>query len=57
MTYITKYLPSLENLKKELENNPEAIKFYVKYQGYTGDVDAMNYLKTQITKYYESKKN
>jgi hypothetical protein len=57
MTYITKYLPSLENLKKELENNPEAIQYYVKYQGYHGDVDTINYLETQIKKYYESKKN
>ena len=28
MTYITKHLPSLEALKKELETHPEKIKYY-----------------------------
>jgi len=27
MTYITKHLPSLEELKKELEEQPEKIKY------------------------------
>ena len=37
MTYITKHLPSLEELKKELETNPEKIKYYTKYEGFDGD--------------------
>jgi hypothetical protein len=57
MTYIVKYLPLLEQLKNELENNPENIKHYIKYEGYSGSSDSIDYLETKIKEYYESKKN
>ena len=57
MTFIVKYLPLLEQLKNELKNNPDNIKHYIKYEGYSGSVESMEYLETKIKEYYESKKN
>lgn len=56
MTYITKYLPNLESLKKELEEKPDNIRIYCKYEGFSGDSDAMEYLEMKIKEYMESKK-
>lgn len=55
MTYITKYLPELEVLKKELETNPTNIRYYVKYMGFVGNSDSIDYLENKIKEYYESK--
>jgi hypothetical protein len=55
MTYITKYLPKLEVLKNELEKNPTNIRYYVKYMGFAGDSDSIEYLENKIKEYYESK--
>ena len=54
MTYIIVRLPKLEELKKELEDNPEKIKTYMKYEGYDGNEDSIDYLTEQIEKYLES---
>jgi hypothetical protein len=56
VTYITKYLPKLEDLKKQLESNPDNIKHYLKYEGFNGDSDSMDYLDEQI-KSYLNKRN
>lgn len=56
MTYITKYVPNLEELKRELEENPNNIKFYSKYEGFTGDSDSIDYLNEKLNEYYNSKK-
>jgi hypothetical protein len=55
MTYITKYLPELDVLKKELETNPNNIRYYVKYMGFIGNSDSIEYLENKIKEYYESK--
>jgi hypothetical protein len=55
MTYITKYLPELKVLKNELEKNPTNIRYYVKYMGFVGDSDSIEYLENKIKEYYESK--
>jgi hypothetical protein len=55
MTYITKYLPELDILKNELETNPKNIRYYVKYMGFVGDSDSIEYLENKIKEYYESK--
>jgi hypothetical protein len=58
MTYITAHLPELKKLKSELEENPNAIKRYLKYEGFssthTGSID---YLDMKIEEYYKSKQN
>lgn len=55
MTYITKHLPELDALKKELETNPTNIRYYVKYMGFVGNSDSIDYLENKIKEYYESK--
>jgi hypothetical protein len=57
MTYITAYLPSKEELKKELEKYPENIKTYIKYMGFEGPEGSIDYLTEQIEKYLESIKD
>ena len=41
MTYITKYVTELEALKKELETNPNNIRYYIKYMGFIGDSNSI----------------
>ena len=55
MTYITKYLPELEMLKKELETNPTNIRYYVKYMGFIGNSDSIDYLENKIKEFYQIK--
>jgi|TARA_B110000503_G_scaffold102468_1_gene153064 hypothetical protein len=55
MTYITKYVTELEALKKELETNPNNIRYYIKYMGFIGDSNSIEYLENKIKEYYESK--
>jgi IMP dehydrogenase len=50
MTYITKYLPKYEDLKKELETNPDNLKYYAKYEGFAGDSDSIDYLSYKLNK-------
>ena len=55
MTYITKYVTELEALKKELETNPNNIRYYIKYMGFIGGSNSIEYLENKIKEYYESK--
>lgn len=48
MSYIKVYLPKLEVLKKELENNPEKIWIYQKYDVYLGDLESIEYLYSKL---------
>lgn len=57
MTYITKHLPTLEELKKELDQTPTNIQIYAKYEGFDGESDAIDYIDIKLQEYYKSKKN
>jgi hypothetical protein len=57
MTYITKHLPSLEQLKKELETNPEKIKYYTKYEGFDGPDGTIDYIVEKLEEHYKKQKN
>jgi hypothetical protein len=58
MTYIVKYLSDYESLKKELELHPENIKYYSKYEGFTGSSKSIEYINQKIKEYKnENKKN
>jgi hypothetical protein len=62
MTKITKHLRSVEEIKKELEENPKNIIFYMGYMGYlsedTGSIDFVNKkIKEYKNKQNESTKN
>jgi hypothetical protein len=55
MTYITAYLPKLEDLKKQLEEDPDRLRIYAKYMGYDGPSDSMDYLEEKLNEYFEAK--
>jgi hypothetical protein len=57
MTYITKHLPTLEVLKKELEENPENIKYYAKYEGFEGKDGTIDYIIEKLQEHYKKQKN
>jgi hypothetical protein len=57
MTYITKHLPTLEVLKKELEENPENIKYYAKYEGFEGTDGTIDYIIEKLQEHYKKQKN
>lgn len=57
MTYITAHLPTLEELKKELENNPKRIETYMKYMGFEGPEGTIDYITNKIEEHIKNKKN
>ena len=57
MTYITAHLPTLEELKKQLEENPDRIKTYMKYEGYQGPEGSIDYLTKKIEEHIKNKQN
>jgi hypothetical protein len=57
MTYITAHLPKLEELKQLLDENPDRIKTYMKYEGYQGPEGSIDYLEEKIKEYIKNKKN
>ena len=57
MTYITKHLPTVEDLKKELEQYPNNINIYMKYEGYQGPEGSIEYLTKKIEEHIKNKKN
>lgn len=48
MSNIVKHLPSYEILKKELDTNPENLKYYEKYESFIGDDKAVDYLINKL---------
>ena len=56
MTYITAHLPSLEDLKMQLEQDPDKLRIYAKYMGYEGPSESMYYLEVKLKEYFEAKK-
>ena len=57
MTYITAHLPKLEDLKKELENNPQRIETYMKYMGFEGPEGTIDYITEKIEEHIKNKNN
>jgi hypothetical protein len=57
MTYITARLPILEELKKELEDNPKKIETYIKYMGFEGPEGTIDYITKKIEEHIKNKKN
>lgn len=55
MTYIVKHLANIEDLKKELETNPDHIKYYAKYEGFDGSSEAIDYIDEKIEEYILNK--
>jgi hypothetical protein len=57
MTYIVAHLPTLEELKKELKENPDRIKMYAKYEGFEGPEGTIDYMIQKLEEHYKNKKN
>ena len=57
MTYIIAHLPTLEELKKQLEDNPKRIETYMKYMGFEGPEGTMDYITQKIEEHIKNKKN
>ncbi len=57
MTYITKHLPTVEELKKELDQYPNNINIYMKYEGYQGPEGSIEYLTNKIEEHIKNRKN
>ena len=49
MSFVKKYLPSLNELKKEIDTNPDVLKYYSKYDTFIGDSDSIQFLIQQLT--------
>ena len=56
MTYIIAHLPKLEELKKQLENNPKQIETYMKYMGFEGPDGTIDYITNKIEEHIKNKK-
>ena len=58
MTKITKYLRSVDDIKKELEENPNNIRYYMGYMGYESqDESSIDFVKEKIEEYLKQQKN
>jgi hypothetical protein len=57
MTYIIAHLPTLEELKKQLEDNPNKIETYMKYMGFEGPDGTIDYITQKIEEHIKNKKN
>jgi hypothetical protein len=57
MTYIIAHLPTLEELKKQLEENPKRIETYMKYMGFEGPEGTIDYITQKIEHHIKNKKN
>ena len=58
MTKITKYLRSVEEIKKELEEHPENIKHYMGYMGYESQYEgSLDYIKEKIEEHLKKEKS
>ena len=45
------YLANKKDLKNLLEQYPEKIKYYIKYDAFIGDIDAVDYINEQLKRY------
>lgn len=57
MSNAVKRLPEIENLKQELNEFPENIVHYSKYNNFVGSSKSIKYIIKKINEYYESKKD
>jgi transcriptional regulator with AAA-type ATPase domain len=55
MTYINIYIPKLSELKERLAENPKLIEYYIKYEGWTGDSDSIDYLDEMVREHIKNK--
>lgn len=52
MSYILKHLNTKAELIRELNSQPQNIKYYAKYDTFIGETDAIQYLDSKIQEYF-----
>lgn len=58
MTKILKHLRSVEEIKKELKEHPENIKYYMGYMGFQSHYEgSIDFISQKIEEYIKNKKN
>lgn len=57
MSYTHTHLPHIDDLKQNIEANPNVLRYYAKYDSFIGSVESVNYLNKKLEEYNESKKN
>lgn len=57
MTYITAHLSKLEDLKKELDRDPDKIRIYAKYMGYEGPSESIDFIEEKLEEYFKAKES
>ena len=57
MSYVYTHLPEIEDLKKNIETNPDVLRYYARYDGFVGSTESVNYLTQKIKEYNENKKS
>ena len=57
MSYIYTHLPEINDLKKNIETNPNVLSYYSKYDAFVGSTESVNYLTQKIKEYDENKKS
>jgi len=43
-----KYLPTLEELKKQITNNPSLLEYYRKYHNFIGSIESVEYINKKL---------
>lgn len=57
MTKIVKYLRSVDDIKKELDENPQNIKYYMGYMGFHSEYpNSIDFIQQKIEE-YKNKQN
>ena len=44
MTYIKTFLPDINELTKNIKNNPSLLNYYLKHECLVGSVESVNYI-------------
>jgi len=55
MSYTHTHLPEINDLKKNIETNPDVVRYYAKYGAFVGSEESINYLTKKIDEYYKRK--
>lgn len=54
MSYVYTHLPELKDLKKNIETNPDVLRYYSKYEGFVGSPESIEYLTKKLEEYYDN---
>lgn len=53
MSYITCQLPKIQILREHLDDSPNRIVYYAKYDTFMGDMESIEYITKKIAQYYK----